>query len=93
MLHAARLLLLAALLAPPPTSAQQFLDFANAGGPPFVEGPVFELDEETLSQVLLNGVVANGSYTLTTAGPSGSYTLTGEQLRQQRLGVARPEAC
>lgn len=70
-------LLLLAALATPLVAAQQFPNFTNPGGPPFVEGPVYQLDAETLSSVLMNGVVANGSYTLTAGGSGTSYRLTG----------------
>lgn len=58
-----------------------FPDFSNEGGPPFVEGPVFEMDpeEDPATTVLAIGFVVNGTYTLSTNGPGGVVTLIGER--------------
>ncbi len=67
-------LLLAAQLA-----TAQFPNFANPGGPPFLNGAVYELDEgdPTLTNVDLTGFFLNDTYTLTTTGPDGLSTLFG----------------
>ncbi|KAI3430600.1 hypothetical protein D9Q98_005193 [Chlorella vulgaris] len=71
------LLLLAAQLA-----TAQFPNFANPGGPPFLNGAVYELDEgdPTLTNVDLTGFFLNDTYTLTTTGPDGLSTLFGRYL-------------